>query len=69
MPNNLIRKSDKTGSEDLPSGSDCVHFLRMRENIHVFHVVATSRSPRETARETGISCGSVVFTRFLFTTI
>jgi len=55
--NDLIRKVDITGSADLASGSDRIHFVRMQDNIHVVVELVcsqegqpqpgTSRSPTE----------------------
>ena len=63
----LIRKIDKTGSADRASGSGRRRSARTHENIQVIVELicsqegqpGMSKSPREIARETGISYSSV----------
>ena len=65
--NDLIRKIDKTGSADRASVSGRPRSARVQENIQVVAELVcsqegqpgTSKSPREIARETGISRSSV----------
>lgn len=65
--NDLIRKIDQTGSADRVSGSGRPRSARTQQNIHVVEELicsqegqpGTSKSPREIARQTGISYSSV----------
>jgi len=65
--NDLISKIDKTGSADPSSGSGRPRSARVQENIKIVSELicsqegqpGTSKSPREIARETGISHSSV----------